>query len=268
MSWRGQAVPDPSTSVATMCGRFTSLTPPEELAAMFRADVVDDVRAETFEPNFNVAPSTKILTVAHSPSQGRVIGRLRWGLIPEWAKDSHGTGQINARSETVAEKPTFRDSFRKRRCLIPMSGYYEWRTVGDDTVHPPSAGSASGRPVKRAVYVTRRDGRPLAAAGLWASWSDRSEDPETGHPTLKSCCILTADSTGELAAVHDRMPVFLDEHDWPLWLGETAGGDDVRPQLLEILAVSRRVDDLRFVDVGPEVNSIRNNGPDLIAPIR
>lgn len=248
--------------VFSMCGRFTSLTPPEELAQLFAADIVDEVPDVTFQKNFNVAPSTRIFAVASTSAQGRRLGRLKWGLVPEWSKDGAGTGHINARSETVAQKPSFRDSFAKRRCIIPMSGYYEWRTVHE--------GEAPGGP-KRAVYVSRADGQPLAVAGLWSTWTDRRSvsvpsDDVTGETTaksLKTCCVITREANAMLATVHDRMPVILEERYWSAWLGER---DHKGIPLEEILRSDGSGSDLSMIEVGSKVNNIRNNGSDLIAP--
>jgi putative SOS response-associated peptidase YedK len=232
---------------------------------MFGADLSKDLQGETFHPNFNVAPSTRILAVAVSPAHGRVVGRLRWGLVPEWAKDPQGTGQINARSETIAEKPTFRDSFRTRRCLVPMSGYYEWRTIEEPSdltdCETPS------KPVKRAVYVTRTNDRPIAIAGLWSSWTDRSQEAGVAPITLKTCCVVTTEATGPLARVHNRMPMILEEKDWSLWLGEGSDVLDIDSSLKNVLQTPPRTDDLALIDVGSLVNSIRNNGPELIVPV-
>lgn len=256
-----------SNSVHCVCGRFTSLTPPEQLAEMFDAELSESIDRDRFGPNYNVAPSTRIFVVAHSPSRGRTLGQLRWGLIPEWAKELRGTGQINARSETVSVKPTFRNSFRKRRCIIPMSGYYEWRTVSSESMSVPVSHGSPKRAPKRAVYVTRRDGRPLAVAGLWSSWADRARSEEHPASTLKTCCVMTAQAVGALATVHDRMPVILDEDQWPIWLGESEDSTDTLEQVQQILSVPQHADGLDVVDVGPLVNSNRNNGPELIIPV-
>jgi putative SOS response-associated peptidase YedK len=251
--------------VHAVCGRFTSLTPPDELASLFDADLSEDLCGDTFHPNFNVAPSTKILVVAVSPARGRVVGRLQWGLVPEWTKVRQGTGHINARSETVAEKPSFRDSFRRRRCLVPMSGYYEWRTLDD--AEGLVDGDATSKRVKRAVYVTRADGRPIAVAGLWSSWADRSLHTQDGPTTLKTCCVVTTEATGPLARVHDRMPLILEQKDWSMWLGEDSQDGSTDPRVANVVRVPPRTDHLKLIDVGPLVNSIRNNGPDLIVPV-
>lgn len=233
-------VPRGVGTVKKMCGRFTSLTPPEELAAMFAAELASP--GEEFRANYNVAPSTQILVVARGGNGERRLGRMTWGLVPSWTKERRGSGHINARAETVAEKPSFRSSFRSRRCLVPMDGYYEWRTV-----------AAEGP--KRAVYVTRTDGRPMAVAGLWSTWNVPGADD-----VLRTCCVITTAANAALARVHDRMPAVVEPEDWSDWLGESQGDER---SALDVL-VPAREDVLMMIDVGSEVNSVRNNGPHLI----
>jgi putative SOS response-associated peptidase YedK len=265
--------------VPDMCGRFSSLTPPGVLARIFDAEVTPEIDGEEFHPNYNVAPSTRIFVIASSPSNGRRLGRMQWGLVPHWAKPPFGTGQINARSETIGEKPTFRDSYRKRRCVIPMTGYYEWRTVrgvevlDSRPVLDPRAGAK--REEKRAVYVTRRDGQPLAVAGLWSIWTSNHDlaDDRTGRDVAhregelqrRTCCVVTRDANTTLATVHDRMPVVLEKEQWPVWLGENGPSDE--SDLQELLGSDPDSIDLSFVDVSTLVNSVRNNGPELIVPV-
>lgn len=236
---------------------------------MFSAEIADDVRLEEFRPNFNVAPSTRVFAVARSETRGRLLGRFQWGLVPAWSREPSGTGHVNARAETAAEKPSFRDSFRKRRCVIPMSGYYEWRTVPEigrkaDAVSEESKSTGTKAPFgKRAVYVTRSDGRPMAVAGLWSIWSGG----EGATDVRRTCCVITTQANGRLAAVHDRKPLLLDEDSWDLWLdGPVTPGGDIST-LTGILLGRGTDDDLAIVDVGPLVNSVRNNGPELIEPV-
>ncbi|MEN9802988.1 MAG: hypothetical protein RLZ37_2113 [Actinomycetota bacterium] len=262
-----------------MCGRFTSLTPPDVLARIFDAEATPEIDGEEFHPSYNVAPSTRIFVIASSASHGRRLGRMQWGLVPHWAKPPFGTGQINARSETIAEKPTFRDSYRKRRCIIPMTGYYEWRTVRDvealdsRPVIDPQAGAT--REPKRAVYVTRTDGQPFAVAGLWSIWTRNDALPNDGTERdaagreealqRRTCCVVTRDANTTLASVHDRMPVVLEKEQWPMWLGEDRSVDG--SDLQALLECDPDSIDLRFVDVSSLVNSVRNNGPELIVPV-
>lgn len=234
-----------------MCGRFTSLTPPAELAAIFDAEEVPtDGEEAAFRPNYNVAPTTSVLVVARSGDGTRRLGRMTWGLVPSWAKERRGSGHINARAETVAEKPSFRPSIRTKRCLVPMDGYYEWRTIDVGAAGP-----------KRAVYVTRRDRRPLAVAGLWSLWTS----PDDGV-VRRTCCVITTAANASLARVHDRMPAVIEAEDWDEWLGE-GQSTDVEPDGALALLVPTSDDVLTMVDVGPAVNAVRNNGPELILPI-
>lgn len=250
-----------------MCGRFTSLVPPEALAEHFSAELAEDPELRNFRADFNVAPSMAVLAVASTRAGGRRIGTLRWGLVPSWSKDPKGTGHVNARAETISEKPSFRDSFRKRRCLIPMSGYYEWRTVGINGSNS-EAGETAAPSRKRAYYVTRNDGGPLAVAGLWSIWKSSSDAKHTGELDRKTCCVVTTQAVGGIAAIHDRMPVILDSSEWATWLGEDSPADSSESHLLEMVNASRTDDGLRIVEVGTLVNSVRNNGPALIDPIR
>lgn len=218
---------------------------------MFDADEVSTEGTDVpFRPNFNVAPTTSILVVARARDGRRRLGRMTWGLVPGWAKERRGSGHINARAETVAEKPSFRPSIRTRRCLVPMDGYYEWCTVD----------VATGGP-KRAVYVTRRDRRPLAVAGLWSAWTS----PEDGV-VRRTCCVITTAANPSMARVHDRMPAIIEEEDWADWLGVDEPAEAELGRALDLL-VPAPDDVLGMIDVGPAVNAVRNNGPDLIIPV-
>ncbi|MBU3689030.1 MAG: DUF159 family protein [Acidimicrobiales bacterium mtb01] len=237
-----------------MCGRFTSLTPPDELAAIFATADPTPGLFDDFRPNYNVAPTTRVSAVANDTERTRRLGRFQWGLVPHWAKDSTGAARlINARSETVFEKPSFRSSAASRRCIVPMDGFYEWRTVYAE----PRPSKAPKEP----VYVTRADGRPLAVAGLWASWRDASLGEDA--PWLHTCCVVTTEANATMAPIHDRMPVILEPDDWSTWL------DVAHTERTELAAlmVPAKESVLRVVDVAPIVNSIRNNGPELIEPI-
>lgn len=243
-----------SSTVAIVCGRFTSLTPPDELATIFATAEPSPSLFDEFRPNYNVAPTTRVAAVANDSEGHRRLGRFQWGLVPHWSKDPSGSARlINARSETVFEKPSFRSSASSRRCIVPMDGFYEWRTVYDS---PRPAKSP-----KEPVYVTRSDGQPLAVAGLWASW----RDPAAGEdaPWLHTCCIVTTSANDTMAPIHDRMPVILEPADWSTWLDVTHTDRDE----LSALMVPAESGVVRVIDVAPIVNSIRNNGPELITPI-
>ncbi len=208
------------------------------------------VPERTLPVNWNIKPTEDIYIIKSVDNQ-RKIDAVSWGLIAPWAKDGAAalrsqSQAINARSESVAEKPTFRSAFRKTRCLIPASGYYEWAT---------ELGSFKS---KQPVYISRKDSQLLAFAGIFSSWVS----PE--GVVRKSAAIITCDAQGELAKIHNRMPVFLPRDDWDSWLNPDFTNHDKLKVLIE-----RREDDqeLQFWPVRPLVNSIRNNGAELIEPI-
>jgi putative SOS response-associated peptidase YedK len=219
-----------------MCGRFTQQRPTAELAALFQAEpLVDDPGG-----HFNLAPTQEAAVVVEHEGR-RALTAYRWGLIPSWAKDEKVASRLfNARSETVATSGAFRDSFRKRRCIVPADGFYEWKRDGAD----------------RQPYLIRRaDGGPLALAGLWSAW----RDPETDL-TRRTFTILTTTPNELMASLHDRMPVLLDPRDWALWLdpGLTDVGE------LHGLLGPAPDGRLEAYPVRRLVNSVRNNGPELI----
>lgn len=242
-----------------MCGRFTSLTPPEELAEIFSTAPLNPQLFDKFQPNFNVPPTTRIAAVAQDAQGIRKLGRFQWGLVPTWAKVASGSARcINARSETVHEKPSFRSSVPTKRCIIPMDGFYEWQTIGITTSSPPKP--------KQPVYVTRRDGKPLAVAGLWASWRDHSLGDSA--PWLHSCCVITTQANDTMSPIHDRMPVILEADDWADWLNVGGGSHQATP-IQRIVELMIPADQGILVPnwVSTDVNAVRNNRPDLIIPI-
>ena len=243
-----------------MCGRFTSLTPPETVARVFDAALPNPTLFGDFRPNYNVPPTTHIMAVANDREGRRRVGRFSWGLVPPWATDTRRQGSlINARSETVLEKPSFRQSVPRRRCIIPMDGFFEWRTVG---VPEPPPG---GRPPKLPVYVTRTDGDMLAVAGLWTSWRDPADGEDT--PWLHTCCVITTEANETMSPIHDRMPVILERDSWSAWLDvprDEHRGTDISEVVA--LMVPAAADVIRAVPVGTAVNAVRNNGPELIEP--
>src|SRR3990172_4193906 len=189
-----------------MCGRFTLFEPDAVLSKEFGAPIQFDLN-----PRYNVAPSQPILAVRVSPKAGREFALLRWGLIPSWAKDaSIGNRMINARAETVAEKPSFRNAFRHRHCLVPMSGFFEWSKRG---IH------------KQPYFIALGDKRVMAVAGLWERGGGRSpEEGQEGSP-IESCTILTTEANELIAPMHDRMPVIVAPENYELWLN--ASGEDL-----------------------------------------
>ena len=176
-----------------MCGRFALKLPPAELVTRFGLSECAD-----FEPRFNIPPGTDIPVIRRSPEGVRVLHLLRWGLVPHWAKDpTIGNRLANARGESVADKPAFREAFRKRRCLVPADGFYEWKTEGR---------------TKQPYYFSHLSGAPLVLAGLWESW--RAPD----GTILRTVCLITTSANALMTPIHDRMPVLLNPTDWATWL--------------------------------------------------
>lgn len=176
-----------------MCGRFALKAPPAKLKVLFELDEVAD-----YAPRYNIPPGTDIPVIRQSPEGGRVLHLLRWGLVPHWAKDpSIGNKLNNARAETVAEKASFREAFKRRRCLIPASGFYEWKTEGK---------------VKQPYYISLESGELLAMAGLWETWQSPEGD------LLRTCAIITTSPNALMQPIHDRMPVILAPEHWQAWL--------------------------------------------------
>jgi putative SOS response-associated peptidase YedK len=221
-----------------MCGRLTVTTPTEQLA---RAIGLTTVRSGLSRPRYNLAPTQDVPAVVNDGQ--RALELLRWGLVPVWAKDlAIGNKLINARSETAAEKPSFRTALKKRRCLVVVDGFYEWR----QTAQP-----------KLPFLIRRRDGRPLTLAGLWEEWTSR----ETGE-VVRSCTLLTTGPNGLMAPLHDRMPVLLEPETHALWLSS----EPQEPAVLQPLLVPCRDDVLELRPVSRLVNSPRNDVPECLLP--
>lgn len=216
-----------------MCGRFAFYSPTEATAALFGAASTAEV-----EPRYNIAPTQYIAAVRDAEAGDREVVMLRWGLVPFWAKDpSIGNRMINARAETVAEKPSFRNAYRKRRCLVLADGFYEWRREGD---------------VKTPYFISLADGSPFAFAGLWESWKSKENEE-----SLQSAAIITTDANDYMARIHQRMPVVAQPKDAGRWLD---GDMDV---LSELIAGPP---EFRAWPVDRKVNNARNEGDALIEP--
>lgn len=208
-----------------MCGRYTLRTPVAELAEAFGLPEVPSL-----EPRYNIAPTQPVATVLVVTGE-RQLRRMRWGLIPSWARDpSIGQRLINARAETLAQKPAFRAALRQRRCLILADGFYEWARRGRG---------------KQPYYILRRDERPFAFAGLWERW----QPPEGGEP-IESCTIITTQANELVAAFHERMPVILEEPDIALWLDPAVTDAQRLGPLLRPCPAER----MKAYPVGPQVN--------------
>lgn len=231
-----------------MCGRFSQTAPPEIIAQEFALDDPPPLTSR-----YNIAPSQPVAAIRlHPESAKRACALFRWGLIPSWAEDqSIGSRLINARAETVAEKPAFRSAFRHRRCLVLADGFYEWQLVG------------RGR---QPYYIRRQDGRPFAFAGLWEQWAGPGKsDGQAGAagPVIESCTLLTTGPNALMAPIHDRMPVILDRQDYALWL-------DPAVQQVEALTPLLRpcpAEWLTAYPVGPWVNDPRHDDPRCLDPL-
>lgn len=232
-----------------MCGRYVVKTPPVQLALEFGAETVED--AEAFAPDYNVAPTTPVPAVLVRDGS-TLLTRLRWGLVPPWAKDpSIGARMINARVETVAEKPAFRGAFAKRRCLVPADGYYEWLKAAEGV---PGATRAPRAP-KQPYFIHRADGAVLAFAGLYERWRD-AEGVE-----MRSVSIITAAAAAPLARIHDRMPLTVPAAGREAWLDPALTDPEAARGLLDFAP--------QWVahPVATTVNAVRNNGPRLTEPL-
>jgi putative SOS response-associated peptidase YedK len=218
-----------------MCGRFTQQRPTSEIAAIFEAeDLFDDPGGR-----FNVAPTDEAAVVVQREERRAIVG-YRWGLIPGWSDDPRiASRTFNARAETVATSPVFRDAFRRRRCLVPVDGFYEWLREGS---------------TRQPMRIHDPEDHPLALAGLWTG----RQDPESGvwHRTFT---IVTTAPNEFMASIHNRMPVVVPPAEWTRWLSSTTAVADLRPLLEPSDAWS-----LDAYPVPPLVNNVRNNGPDLV----
>jgi putative SOS response-associated peptidase YedK len=223
-----------------MCGRFVQVEKPELYAEYFGAEFV---RTETLRQSYNVAPTSHVYAIADH-GKDRVLTSFRWGLIPSWAKERKiGARTINARSETAADKPMFRSSFVKRRCLIPIDGFYEWeRTTKGKLPH----------------YIYSDDGSPLPIAGLWSAWND----PDTDERLL-TCTILTGSPNPLLARIHDRMPIIMPPERWDAWLDPALTDKET----INGLMTTYPADLMDEHAVSTLVNRVQNNTIDLITPL-
>lgn len=243
-----------------MCGRFAVTTDPALLAEKIQAiDETTSAQKDAAGPNYNVAPTDTIATVVSRHAEPdddptRRIRLMRWGLVPPWVKagadgapQGNGPLMINARADRLTTSPAFRSSAKTKRCLVPMTGWYEWRANPD---------TATGKKARKTpFFMTPRDDELICMAGLWSVWR-----PEKSADPLLSATIITTDAVGLLAEIHDRMPLMMDARDWDRWL------DPDSPLDPELLTVRADVSHLEIREVSTLVNSVRNNGPELIAP--
>ena len=253
-----------------MCGRYASSRRPEDLVEEFEIDKVEV--KETLAPDYNVAPTKQVYAVVQRPSkpdeqsgpeQGRSdaeqagserqLRTLKWGLVPFWAKDpSIGNKMINARMETVQEKPAFRRAFATRRCLLPADGYFEW--------YPTEQKTKSGKPVKQPFFIHPADGGVLAMAGLYEIWRDPTRDEDDPQRFSWTCTVLTTSAEDAIGRIHDRMPLLVEPDRYAAWLDPSRSDPDELKKLLVPAAPGR----LEAYPVSTEVNNVRNNGPELL----
>jgi putative SOS response-associated peptidase YedK len=243
-----------------MCGRYASSRRPEDLAEEF--DVLDIRVPAPLEPDYNVAPTKEVYAVVERPpSQDspeppqRQLRALTWGLVPSWAKDpSIGNRMINARMETVAEKPAYKRAFAKRRCLLPADGYFEW--------YPTQQKTKAGKPLKQPFFIRPRDHGVLAMAGLYEIWRDPTRDEDDPARFRWTCTVITTDAEDDLGHIHDRAPLMVERDRWSAWLDTSATGSD----LLDLL-VPAAPGRLEAYPVSTLVSNVRNNGPELLEPL-
>ena len=236
-----------------MCGRFVSSQTSSAIAQFFGASF----EGSPLLANFNVAPTNDVYGVVADASGDRRLEAFRWGLVPSWAKDVKiGSKMINARAETIAEKPAFKALLKKHRVIVPMDGFYEWQAAREGAPL-----TKAGKAMKTPMFIHRADGMPLAVAGLCAAWRDREAGPDA--PWLHTCTLITTAANQTMASVHDRMPVILPASAWDLWLDPTANDTGI---LVPLLAPAPN-DVLVMHAVSTDVNNVRNRGRELVDPV-
>lgn len=247
-----------------MCGRYASSVDPDDLAEEFALVAADIPRLAA---DYNVAPTKEVYAIVQRPPrresadapeppaerQARVV---TWGLVPSWAKDPKiGNRMINARMESVAEKPAFRRAFERRRAILPADGYYEWYQSQEQT--------AAGRPRKQPFFIRPRDGRLLAMAGLYELWRDPERAADDPRRWRWTCTVITTSAADDLGRIHDRMPLMLDRADYAAWLDPDPAAAASALRLLRPAAPGQ----LEAYPVAPLVSNVANNGPELIEPL-
>jgi putative SOS response-associated peptidase YedK len=225
-----------------MCGRAFLSSDVSEIRRVF--GIPPEQPAPNFAANWNAAPTQDLPVVRYdSAARHRSLDLMRWGLVPFWAKDVKiGYSTFNAKAEGIEQKPAFREAFRRRRCLVPVNGFYEWKKAGK---------------ARQPYAITRADRTPLALAGLWEAWHSPAGE------TVKSFTIVTTEANALLAPLHERMPVVLDPADWSLWLGESPA--ETAP--LKALLRPCPPEALALWPVSSRVGNVRNNDPALLEPI-
>jgi putative SOS response-associated peptidase YedK len=249
-----------------MCGRYAAAKDPAALVEEF--EVEEQLVDEPLRPDWNVAPTKRVYVVLQRrpkeapagvpvPRQLRVA---RWGLVPSWAKDpSIGSRMINARVETVAEKPSYRRAFAARRCILPADGFYEWYEPTGENLPLTKA----GKPRKQPFFIHPSDGSSLAMAGLYEWWHDKSRPADDPDAWLLTTTVITTSASDEVGRIHDRMPLVVPRSGWGTWLDPDVKDTGVLQPLLEPATASP----LDAYPVSLAVNDVRHNGPELVEPL-
>ncbi len=266
-----------------MCGRYATTLDPETLYGIFDAEPDPGTPApggtvplesgpyggDAPRPRYNIGPTTDnpVVRIRRTDDgEVRRIDWMHWGLVPSWAKDpSVGNRMFNARAESVPTKGAFRTALGKRRALVPASGFFEWQKL--DRATPRSTGSAKGRAAaKQPFYIAPADGSVMAFAGLWEYWKPKADGDGEEPPGLLSYTILTVEAVGEMAEIHDRMPLILPAEHWDAWLDPARSADDVAALLAPPSQALVRA--LEFRPVGPAVGNVNNDSPDILRRVQ
>jgi putative SOS response-associated peptidase YedK len=254
-----------------MCGRYAASKNPADLVEEFEVVIAPE---KVLKPDYNVAPTKFVYAIMDrrprdetatldgaglSSDVRRELAIVKWGLVPSWAKDpAIGNKMINARMETVAEKPSYKRAFAKRRCILPADGYYEWYTPSDGPK------GKNGKPLKQPFFIHPTDGSSLAMAGLYEFWRDPSREDDDPYAWLTTVTVLTTTAEDSLGQIHDRMPLLVERDRWADWLNPEIDGNQSDPRELLVPAAPGL---LTAYPVSTLVNDVRHNGPELLDPI-
>ncbi|HET6153139.1 MAG TPA: SOS response-associated peptidase [Marmoricola sp.] len=254
-----------------MCGRYASSLDPEDIVEEFEIRTALPADLPRLEPDYNVAPTKEVYAVLERPPRSvdgeelpaeRQVRVLNWGLVPSWAKDPKiGSRMINARMETVAEKPAYRRAFEKRRAILPADGYYEWYSQAP--LVEPGRDAKAAKPKKQPFYIRPQDGSILAMAGLYELWRDPTKTDDDPLRWKWTCTVITTDATDDLGRIHDRMPLMVAPDAYDAWLDLSPRGPDELLSLLQPAVPGL----LEAYPVRSLVSNVANNGPELIEPL-
>jgi putative SOS response-associated peptidase YedK len=257
-------VSESAGNVVAMCGRYASSSRPETLVQEFD---IDEILGDLPGPDFNVAPTVAVPAVLErrSRTDDAVVRRLSplvWGLVPSWAKDAKGGARmINARVETVAEKPSFRRAFAARRCLLPADGFYEW--YAPEATEQILGRSPAGKRKKQPFFIHRADGSLLVMAGIYEIWRDPAKDRDDDSAWLRTCSVITTEATDAVGHIHDRMPMVVPRTSWNDWLDPGLTDPQAALDLLQVTEAGS----LEAYAVSTAVNKVSNNDASLLQPL-